>query len=427
MPELELAPHVERIARALNTNDKEELEHELRKFLEYGVPIEQAVQTLLRQRGATVQREATKLADLQGSEPYVVVVAKVLSVNTKEVTANGEKKTILWGLVGDDTATMAYTDWKGLNLVKGEVVKFNGAYTKEWQGRVQVNFGERVQVERLPPEAMPTTKRTLRASTIADLKPNAGGYIVTARVLTAETREVTVREAKKTIVSGTLADATGRIPFTAWHPFDLKAGGAVRISGAYVKAFRGAPQLAFDQEAQVEFLPQDAVPASDGLGLAPVEISKLLERGGGNDLCVEGTVLEVRPGSGLVFRCPECNRVAQKGACRLHGKVNGLPDMRIKAVIDDGTGSLSAVLGRELTERLLGRDLAAAQKMASEAMSVDVVEEELRGKLVATSWRFVGNALSDDFGVMLLVREAEPAKKDVIAEARKLLGELEAA
>jgi len=243
-------------------------------------------------------------------------------------------------------------------------------------------------------------------------------------VLSAETREVVVREAKKAIVSGTLADATGRIPFTAWHPFDLAAGKVVRVNGAYVKTFRGAPQLAFDQEATVEFLAEDAVPSTDGLGLAPVEIAKLLERGGGNDLCVEATVLEVRPGSGLVFRCPECNRVAQKGACRLHGKVNGAPDMRVKAVVDDGTGSLSAILGRELTERILGRDLAAAQKMASEAMSVDVVEEQLREKLVATTWRFVGNALSDDFGVMLLVREADPVTKDVVAEARKLLGEL---
>ena len=56
------------------------------------------------------------------------------------------------------------------------------------------------------------------------------------------------------------------------------------------------------------------------------------------DVAAAGNVVSVRPGSGIISRCPECGRVVQKASCRVHGKVEGIRDMRIKAVLDDGTG-----------------------------------------------------------------------------------------
>ena len=154
--------------------------------------------------------------------------------------------------------------------------------------------------------------------------------------------------------SGVLGDETGKAQFTAWHDFKLKEGAVVKVSGGYVKVWKGIPQFTFDEKATVEKLDASTIPKKDVI-TQKIPIAELVERNGALDVEVEGTVIEIRKGSGLVQRCPQCNRVLQGGTCAVHGAVQGKADVRMKLVIDDGTGSVSAILGRELTEKLLGK------------------------------------------------------------------------
>ncbi len=89
----------------------------------------------------------------------------------------------------------------------------------------------------------------------------------------------------------------------------------------------------------------------------------LVEKHGALDVEVQGTIIEIRPGSGFIMRCPECNRVLQDEKCSIHGKVNGKPDLRLKLIIDDGTGAVSCVLNKELTEKILSKTLDDIKKM----------------------------------------------------------------
>ncbi|HEV8360115.1 MAG TPA: hypothetical protein VGR28_06645, partial [Candidatus Thermoplasmatota archaeon] len=62
---------------------------------------------------------------------------------------------------------------------------------------------------------------------------------------------------------------------------------------------------------------------------------------------------------------------------------------------------------------------------AKEAMSPEVVEEELARKLTARTMRVVGNATSDDFGLMLIASRAEMAQPEGLKQdAEKLLAEI---
>src|SRR2546428_2835635 len=112
-------------------------------------------------------------------------------------------------------------------------------------------------------------------------------------------------------------------------------------------------------------------------------IEGLAERGGGADVSVRGILIDVREGSGLVYRCPECRRVLRKGACRLRGEVKGEPGRRVKAVLDDGSGAVTAVFDRELTEALLDKTLEACIAAAKEATLTDIVRDALADVLVA--------------------------------------------
>jgi len=214
-----------------------------------------------------------------------------------------------------------------------------------------------------------------------------------------------------------LGDETGKAQFTAWHDFKLKEGGVVKISGAYVKAWKGIPQVTFDEKATVEKQDANMISKKD-IKTQKMMLSELVDRNGALDVYVEGTVIEIRKGSGLVQRCPECNRVLQDGACVVHGAVEGKADVRMKLVIDDGTGSVSAILGKEVTERLLGKTIP-------DSSNDDSVVEEMNSMLFGHRISVQGNALGDQFGVTVIVRDAKHADFNIAAEAERLSQELE--
>src|SRR5207244_9939587 len=89
------------------------------------------------------------IRELVPGEQSVNLLARVVAVYEKEVTPQGqETKTILSGILGDATATVPFTAWEPLPtpLAKGDVIRVQNAYTKEYRGQVQLNFGVRTAV-----------------------------------------------------------------------------------------------------------------------------------------------------------------------------------------------------------------------------------------------------------------------------------------
>ena len=432
----QLAPHVEEIARALGDKlSEEEIAKELAKYVEiYHLSLPMAKRTIVKKYGgdassfqAGFQR---KLAELRPNEPVVDFVAKVLSANDKEITAKGEKKRIIFGFIGDDSTTLPYTVWdtEGVELSKGEVISVRGAYTREYQGRVQVNFGNRVSIKKEDPSTIGDIQIAQGPPRVADigLLKEAMGYVeVKGRILAIEPREVTVQGEAKKIFSGVVADQTGKIQFTSWSDFKLKQGEVVRISRATVKGWKGIPQLSFDDRAEVTKV-KEKFPSVEELQKTGLKmISEVASRGGASDVSLKGVLLEVREGSGLIMRCPECNRALQKGMCKLHGRVDGTPDLRIKAILDDGSGAVSVVMNRSLTEKLLDTTLDESMQKAKEKMNFDIVRDMMDERLTLKIVTVSGSVTADQYGLSMIAKEADLATQDAREEAEKLLVELE--
>ena len=436
MEDDKLAPHVQEINRALgNKLSEKEIEDELRKCIEdYNLSIPMAKKTVVKRHGGDTSGFSAgfqrKLSELRPNEPNVDFVARVVSSNEKVIEAKGEKKTIWYGLLGDESTTLSYTAWDPQNLefTKGDVISVKGAYTREYRGKVEVHFGNRVTVRKEDPS-------TIGVSDVAQGPPKVVainqiqegmGYVETkGRLLSVDEREVNVQGEAKTIYSGTIADGTGKIQYTAWSDFKLKEGELLRISKATVKSWRGIPQLNFDERADVTRV-KEKFPSADELRKASVTpIADIASRGGAADVSVRGTVIEVRDGSGLIMRCPECKRALQKGTCKVHDRVEGFPDLRIKAVIDDGSGSVSAVIGRELTEKLTGLTLEECMDKARQAMSFDSIKDSMEDLLMFKIVEAMGNVTADAYGLSMIVREADLKSPDVREEVEKLLVELE--
>jgi replication factor A1 len=428
----DIESHIDDILNALGEKSekevtRDELKRELNKFMEYGVPIDQAKQTLIKKFGGIAvlsssgqSSERTLISDLQPNERSVNLLCRVIAVNPKEITVKGDTRKIFYGILGDESGTIPFTAWKSeLDIEKGDVIEISNAYTREWQGAAQLNFGDRISIKKTDKDKLPESAFTPRELKVNDFRSGIGAIDVTVRILEVNEREAEVGGETKKVFSGTLADETGKAQFTSWYDFKLKKDEVFRITGGYIKSWKGIPQLTFDQRATVKKLDKSKIPKGD-IKLTKTPIHTLIEKRGAVDVNVEGAIIEVRPGSGVITRCPECNRTIQNGVCSIHGKVNGIQDLRLKLIVDDGTGSISTVLNKDLTEKILGKSFEECKKIDENSLL-----NEINKKLFAHKINLRGNALGDEFGTSLIARDAKPVDIDIKEEALKLSKELE--
>lgn len=426
----DLAPHVEDVLNALSGTDievsREEIEKELSRFMEYGVPIDQAKQTLIKKFGGVAvfssgkSSERKLISDLQPNERSVNLLCRLITVNPKEITVKGDNRKIFYGILGDESGTISFTAWSSeFDFEKGDVVEISNAYTRQWQNGIQLNLGDQARVIKTDKDKLPESALKPRELKVKDLHSGIGEVDVTVRIIEVNTREVEINGVTKKVFSGIIADETGKAQFTSWHDFKLKEGDVLRITGGYIKSWKGIPQLTFDERAIVKKLDKSKISKKD-LQISKMPIHALVERRGAVDIEVEGTVMEIRPGSGVILRCSQCSRTLQNNECSIHGKVDGKIDLRLKLVVDDGTGSISTVLNKELTEKLLGKTLEECKSMDENELL-----NNINKTLFAHRISLRGNALGDEFGTNIIAKDVKLVDFDLKEEADKLFKEVE--
>jgi len=126
---------------------------------------------------------------------------------------------------------------------------------------------------------------------------------------------------------------------------------------------------------------------------------------------ITGIITAIQSGSGLIKRCPECNRKLTKGACQDHGKVEGSYDLRLKAVISPigKSDSIDLIIDAAVTEQATGRTLAKAKELATEALSIESVLDELKPKVLGRYFEVTGSLISTSSN--MIVETIKPAPK----------------
>jgi replication factor A1 len=441
----EIAPHVKEIARVLEGRvNEQDIEKDLDNYLNvYRMSLEASKRHIVRKYGgdpnALTKGERKLLSQLGLSEQSVDLLVRVMSSNTREVMVGGAPKTIQSGILADENgSTVKFTVWdvSKADLKAGENYLIRYAYTKEWSGQPEVHLGNRVVVELRPQDEVKVPDSVVVpqagggysapiVAKVADLRENMNNVTLTGRILALKMKEVETPSGKKAMFTGVLADETGKVEFTAWHDFALKENEVITVTNAYVKGWKGIPRLSFGERGQVT-RPKIKLPTVDELSQAVRKSIDDLERtGGASDVIVTGTIVDIKKGTGLIFRCPECNRVVQKGVCQVHGKVQQVPDLRIKVVVDDGSAAITAVMKKEVTEELTGITLKSALDEARETMDPDAVGHRFEEQLLAKPIEVRGNVISDDYGLSMNVTEAKFIVLDVRTEAEALLKKIE--
>lgn len=421
---MDVDKHAEELASALGV-DKEEVTEDLENLLQYSVPIDEAKQSVRRKHGGGGGGDATPesldVADLTTEHDNVTVTVRVLTKGTRSIRYQGEDITIREGAFADESGTVSYTAWQEFGFEPGDTVTVGNAGVREWEGHPELNLGDSTSVA-LETDDLDVPYEMGGERDLIDLEPGDRGRSVEVSVVEVEERTIDGRDGETEILSGVIGDETARLPFTDWDPHpEIEEGASVRFEDVYVREYRGAPSVNVSQFSTVEAL-GEAVTVTD---TAPsVSIGEAVAGGGLFDVALTGNVIEVRDGSGLIQRCPECNRAIQNGECRSHGDVEGEDDLRTKAILDDGTGTCTVILGSDLTEEIYGGNLDDAREAAREAMDREVVAETIAEELVGDAYRVRGSLSVDEYGANMNADAFEQIDEDPETAARDLLAEL---
>jgi replication factor A1 len=429
MDETQLAPVIQEIRRALPELGEDRIEEELRRYLKYGIHLQEAKNAILRRFGARTGASSLgprSLVDLSGGESNFEITARCLSSKERlQNTANGEK-TMVSGLIADRTMIRRFVSWEGHTIEKGRTYVIRGASARLFRGEVEISLGAYTTVEepKVDPLADLDVSKLprfgpLQEVKLRDVRSGMGNVSVIGKILSLEEKTIETEGATKKIHDGMIADDTKKLRFTVWSAFLHNIGDVLRIKGAYVKEWRGIPQLNFDERAEIELLED----IDFKVEMSPRLLAEDLVGAGATDVEVAGTILEVREGSGLIFRCPVCNRALSSGSCSMHGEQTGFADLRAKVVLDDGTGALFAVLNTEITEHLLCMGVAECEKRFAqeEKRLVELLEHKLLGK----RFRMKGNVIRDDFGSTMLPNGIAADEEPYMDHVMELISKLE--
>ncbi|ESP88628.1 replication factor A [Candidatus Halobonum tyrrellensis] len=198
---------------------------------------------------------------------------------------------------------------------------------------------------------------------------------------------------------GLVGDESGTMKFVAFTTSDLSEldeGTSYALSNVVTDEYQGNFSVKLNRTTSI------------------TELDEEVEVGDDADE-VEGALVDIQSGSGLIKRCPEegCTRVLQNGRCSEHGQVDGEFDLRIKAVLDDGEAVHEVIFDEDATTELTDISLDEAKEMAQEALDTTVVGEEMADRVVGRYYRVRGPTL----GRYVLVDEFEQLSGPADAEA----------
>ena len=198
---------------------------------------------------------------------------------------------------------------------------------------------------------------------------------------------------------GLVGDESGRIKFVSFETSELdelEEGASYSLGNVVTDEYQGDYSIKLNRTTTITELDED------------IEV-------GDNSTTVDGALVDVQSGSGLIKRCPEegCTRVLQNGRCSEHGEVEGEFDLRIKAVVDDGQEVHDVIFNREATEELTGVELESAKQQAMDALDTTVVADGIRADIVGRYYRITGPTL----GRYVLANEFEALDRPTDTES----------
>lgn len=360
-----------------------EIERRLSDLTErFKVPIAEAERSVVNR---FLREHNLKREDYYGTSQGVASSMQISDINQSEQWVNLRAKVVqLWdstspaisqvGLIGDETGTIKFVKWAKSNLPtleEGKIYSLENMTTNEWEGRFSVGMNRTTCISELD-EDIEIPDREAQLVTIDSINESNKWVNLRAKVV-----QLWDSEHESIDQIGLIGDETGTIKFVKWTKSELPAlveGKSYSFENLTTDEFEERFSVKFNKGSSIDELDEDIE-----VGFSATEFT--------------GAMVHIQDGSGLIRRCPICNRALMKGTCMEHGNVDGIHDLRIKAVLDNGTMVQEALFNREITEGITGITLDEAKEMAVDALDQSVVLDEMKKRLLGRYYTMTGSIL----------------------------------
>jgi replication factor A1 len=386
---MHLSEVTERISRKLEAKgaqpDRQKIESRLHRLVEeFGVNIEEAERTvtadLAREYNLTgVGAASTDLRPISEIIPgdWVTIEGKVVALTPALSPSIAQT-----GIIADSSGAIRFVTWTRANapaMEYGQWYRIESAVVDEYKGAPNLKIHSGTTISRMEKDIPLLPSIT----PITELKPGVGS--VRAKVV--QDWEVTH---DRMLQTGLLGDETGTIKFVIWKEegkdkLDLNA--VYNIYYATVDEYNGRLSLSLNTAMYI---------SDEG----DIEVGR-------NETEIQGALVHVAPGSGLIKRCPVegCNRtLSRQNYCPVHEiQPEFRYDLRLKAVLDDGMRAHN--IQRDLVEKLTGLTLDEAVGIAeSNPLGMDETFYRIRDAVLGRYYTCSGS----EFGGRLLVNSCTP-------------------
>jgi replication factor A1 len=371
--------------------------------------------------------EPLSIARASEVEGFVNVVGRVMSAKSDVIVrkdGSGEIP-IVRGRISDSSGSIGFLSWKDFEHEEGSLVKIVGASVRKFRETPEIQINDGTVIEAYHDTSFPEVSELAKSEkvSIADLRNGMRDVSITLQVESWEQRSFESQNGEsKTVRSGDVMDPSGRCRLTAWCEFDPSPGETIMIEGGRVQFWQGSPDLVIDDMNQVKVLsksPWDAIDPQNHW--VEVDLTSLTQGGSRRGISTSGSIVMIRPDSGMIERCPECRRVLRDGSCSEHGSKIGEEDLRLRFVLDDGISNASLILGRETSETFLGMGMDDVKSEISN-IGREVFVSNLKNRILARKMGVHGRCLVDGQGAMLMAERVEilvPEPKEEAEEVMK--------
>ena len=384
---MNLSEVTERISRKLESSgaqpDRQKIESRLRRLVEeFGVNVAEAERTvtgdLAREHNLpNLVSSSSDLRPINEIAPgeWVTIEGKIVSL-TPSISPSIAQN----GIIADSSGAMRFVVWSRANapaMEYGHWYRIESAVVDEYRGspNLKIHSGTTIsQMEKdvpLLPSITPS----------AELTPGVGS--VRAKVI----QDWDVLH-ERMLQTGLLGDESGTIKFVIWKEEGkekLELDTVYNIYYATVDEYNGRLSLTLNTAMYI---------ADEG----DIEVGR-------NETEIQGALVHVAPGSGLIKRCPVegCNRsLSRQNYCPVHEiQSNFRYDLRLKGVLDDGERARNILIQRDLVEKLTGITLDEAISIAeSNPIGMDEIFYRVRNAVLGRYYtcsggEFAGRMLVD--------------------------------
>ncbi|NLX48352.1 MAG: nucleotide-binding protein [Methanospirillum sp.] len=349
---MDLSIIAERISQKIHSKgkdvDQKQIEAKLRLLVdEFGVQPAEAERTVISELGreyhvqglaGAVETDRRAIAELVPEE-WVTIEGKVVGLSVPNSPSIAQT-----GIIADASGAVRFVVWAKAGaptLEQGRWYRVESGVVDEFRRAVnlKIHSGTTVTPIETDQPLLPSV------TTVEGLKPG----VASVRVRMVQEWEA---RSERILQTGIVGDPSGTIKFTIWKEEGWEPLAPETVYDIYyatVDEYNGRLSLVLNSGTVV-----------------PDEGAELEVGAGGQEF--RGAIVHVGQGSGLVKRCPVegCNRVlSRQNYCPIHEiQPEFRYDLRIKAVLDDGTATKNVLMQRETTEKTAGITLDEAIEIA---------------------------------------------------------------